>query len=96
MTPPDDAPQTGHRVYRFISDPAVCFSASRMLSGDEPGVWHSLDPKALASTRGAIFAAIEASAGHELALQMNEDAIPALMARLGLTPPEPKEGGASA
>lgn len=96
---PDGAPQTGqgiplvrvrHKlglvVYGVIED------------GSPTHVAHSLDPKALAVLRDAVAEVLfEETSGwlrpiNDFYTGVLADAV---MVRLGLTPPEPKEGGAS-
>lgn len=95
------APQTGQIVWRFSSD---VFPVEFDIREDgwpqegEPGVWHSLDPKALAAVENAIRDACCDDASLIL-LQRDDTRLPWIVERittaLGLTPPEPKEGGAS-
>lgn len=95
MTPPDDAPQTGQRVWRWPrthNRPGHDYR-DFYVDGDEPGVWHSLDPKALASVRDEAAARINAR-WVQGAPPFWEVGFNVAMEVLGLTPPEPKEGGA--
>lgn len=85
---PDGAPQTGQRVYRWGTPKNPQFAAGRSIAknfGEEDGVWHPTDPKALAEIRDVL----------RVALALGKLTSPdAVMQALGLTPPEPKEGGA--
>lgn len=83
---PDGAPQTGQRgtrVYRFSGCPKdsfIQYEPNVTWDNATPGVWHSLDPKALSATHAVIDALVAPyTCSDSLTIQ--------ILSTLGLTPP---------